>query len=158
MGAERHQYGVGDIPGRGGDQGGGHVLRGQRVEQVKGPGAGDDARSDPVGELAVQRSGDLGDGPSAGRAQPGRGVLDRPAEHVRPVGLGQGPSGDLLHRLPPEPLGVDERAVHVEQHGRQRGVRNTTRNAFHGNLLFLLFPSRETALGVPEDPDAGATV
>ncbi|MGH1551516.1 hypothetical protein ACRAWF_02880 [Streptomyces sp. L7] len=62
-------------------------------------------------------------GPSPTRPwwwRPAGGVFDRTAEHLRLVRVGEGSARDLLHRLPPQPLGVDERSVHVEQDGLER--------------------------------------
>lgn len=55
-----------------------------------------------------------------GLGEPVGGVLDRAAEHLRLVRVRQGSARDLLDRLPPQPLGVDERSVHVEQDGLER--------------------------------------
>ncbi|GAA3879981.1 hypothetical protein GCM10022207_53370 [Streptomyces lannensis] len=44
----------------------------------------------------------------------------------------------MFHRLPPLQLGVDERAVHIEQDRLQRGAGNVADKALHQDILFLL--------------------
>lgn len=127
MVTHRVQHPVDDPPVRGGDQGGGDLVPGQFGQQPCRARHQRHSAADAPLEAVVQQHGELVEGDvRAGDIHEVSGTAGhRPADHHIPPGLVElmPEFGEYLHfGVPPEALGVDEGAVHVEQDGLQRGA------------------------------------